>query len=53
MFISKEESGWTFQFMKIHVERKPGLGTDEINMIFHSLSMLHKLDTFIKCISVH
>lgn len=53
MFVSREEEGWAFQFINIHVERKLGHGTDEMDMICHSLSMLSKFDTFIKCISVH
>lgn len=53
IFVSEEEDGWTSQFINIHVEREPGHGADEINMIGHSLSMLGKFDTFITCISVH
>lgn len=42
-----------FLVIKVYVQREPEHGTDEINMICHSLTMLGKLGTFIKFISVH
>lgn len=39
--------------IQVYVHREPEHGTDGINIICHSLSMLGKLGTVIKFISVH